>query len=488
MSKKIDIRILKTELINWRELQFIQQDDFKEIPEEAKHKLKASLVGNDFVQPFYVWESSDGILYCLDGKHRTIFLEELINEGYDVPYQLPATFVSCNGKKEAAKMVLVFSSAYAKITQDGLNNFITLNDLDWAAVKGEVDLPEFSIDRFEQKFDHFGIKDTDADQDIDNGTGRVNVLLVEPGDMFQLGKHRVICGSFRDPDVVNTLIDGQKARIVFCDPPYNLPANFFTNKDEKRHKDFAMGAGEMSDAEFMHFLSSIMLTSKAATVDGGIHYICMDFRHMWHMTEAARLSYGSQTPKQVCVWNKDMMANGSFYRAKQELVFVFQNGNAKHLWHNDLLDEGGFYKNENELIFIFKNGDGAKHLSHLDLKDRIRTNVWNYPSATSTANPDRYELKNHPTPKPVAMIADAILDTTNEDDIVIDWFLGSGTTLIAAEKTGRVCYATEIEPGYVQHIICRYIKYCDKNNIPVHFEHLNGKLLLDQILQTEAVV
>jgi len=481
-EKNIGVRILKTDNINWRELQFIQQDDFKEIPPEAKEKLKASLVSNNFIQPFYVWEDDNGVLFCLDGKHRTIFLQELSEEGYSIPYQLPAIFLDCKSRKEAAKLVLVFSSAYAKVTQDGLNNFITLNDLDWSEVKGNIDLPEFSVDRFEQKYDHFQVLDTSNDEDEDFGKDDFE-LVVSPGDIFQLGRHKLICGSFTEAEIVNTLMGSDKARIVFCDPPYNLPANFFTNKEEKRHTDFAMGAGEMSDSEFMQFLSSIMKTSIASTVEGAIHYICMDFRHVWHMTEAARLSYGSPEPKQVCVWNKDMMANGSFYRAKQELVFAFKNGNAKHLWNNDLIDEGGFYKEENEMVFIFKNGDGAKHLSHLDLSDRIRTNVWNYPSATSTANPDRYELKNHPTPKPVQMVADAILDTTIENDIVIDWFLGSGTTLIASEKTNRICYATEIEPKYIQHIIYRYKNYCEKNGIAFHFKHINGDLIQEDIFQ-----
>jgi DNA modification methylase len=486
MNKSIGVRILKTESINWRELQFIQENDFKEIPEEAKHKLKASLVSNNFVQPFYVWEDTNGIIFCLDGKHRSIFLEELINDGFDIPLLLPATFVDCADKKEAAKLVLVFSSAYAKVTQTGFNNFITLNDLDWTELKSQIDLPDFSNDRFEQKFDVHGIKENGNDEDEEFGIANLE-LIVKPGDLFQLGNHRLICGSFLDAEIVTKLMNDKLARIIFCDPPYNLPANFFTNKDEQRHKDFAMGAGEMSDKEFSEFLYQIMQISSKNSIAGGIHYICMDFRHMWHMTDAAFRCYGSYQPKQVCVWNKDIMANGSFYRAKQELVFVFQNSNAESLWNNDLIDEVGFYKNNQELVFIFKNGDGPKHLSHLDLADSIRTNVWNYPSAVSTANPDRYELKNHPTPKPVAMVADAILDTTNEGDIVVDWFVGSGTTIIAAEKTGRICHASEIEPMHIQHIICRYYRYCLKMGKEFTFKHINGSLTIDEILKLEAV-
>lgn len=486
MDKKIGIRIIKTENINWLELEFIQQDNFKELLPEARQALKASIIADDFIQPFYIWEDETTKRYCLDGKHRVLLLQELVNEGYNVPYLLPATFIDCKDKKHAAKLVLKFSSAYAKTTQTGVYNFITLNDLNWTELKGEVDLPEFSVERFEQKFDVFSVKDTAYDEDVNFGVDELE-LVVNNGDLFQLGNHRLLCGSFTEPNNVKLLMQDTKARIVFCDPPYNLPANFFTNKDEKRHKDFAMAAGEMNDDEFMLFLASIMQTSIDNTVDGAIHYICMDFRHSWHITEAARRKYGSPIPKQECVWVKDIMANGSFYRAKQELIFIFQSENAQHLWNNDLLDEGGFYKNDSERIFIFKNGDAAKHLSHLELQNRIRSNVWNYPSATSTANPDRYELKNHPTPKPVAMIADAILDTTNEGDSVIDWFLGSGTTLIAAEKTNRVCYATEIEPNYVQHIINRYYNYCSKTGREFSFKHINGNLTIEQILKTKVV-
>ena len=119
-----------------------------------------------------------------------------------------------------------------------------------------------------------------------------------------------------------------------------------------------MGAGEMTDEEFCEFLSLIMKRSIDNSVPGAIHYIFMDFRHAWHLTEAARRTYGNPQPKQVCVWNKDLIANGSFYRAQHELCFIFSDERSKNLWQNDLLDNGGeFYKDNNEWIFIFKNGD-----------------------------------------------------------------------------------------------------------------------------------
>lgn len=471
----INSRIIKTELIKWRDLEFVQQENFKEWINDGDTKLIESILKYQFCDAFKVWEH-EGKLYCLDGKHRFLDLIKVAELGHNVPDDLPATFVDCENMESAAELVLVYSSAYAKITQQGLFDFVSKFNLDIPTLKDVINIPEFSMQRFEQKFDLFDVETGEEPHvEVDDKN-----IIVQPGDVFQLNGHRLICGSFTSNQDVKALMQDDKARIVNCDPPYNLPANFFTNKDEQRHKDFAMASGEMTDDEFVQFLALIMTTSVTNSVPGAIHYIFMDFRHSWHMTEAARIVYGNPQPKQVCVWEKDLFANGSFYRAQHELCFIFSDEKAKGLWQKDLLDEGGeFYKDNNEWCFIFKNGNAAKHLSHLELKNRIRSNVWKYPSATSMANPDRFELKNHPTPKPVVMIADAILDTTNENDIVIDWFLGSGTCLIACEHTNRRGRFTEIEPMYVQSAIQRYINYCNKRNIDVTFTHLNGNLTLN---------
>lgn len=477
-SNIITSRIIKTIPVKWKELEFIQQENFKEWINDGDTKLIESILKYQFIDAFKVWEH-DGKLFCLDGKHRYLDLMKVLELGHNVPDELPATFIQCENRQEAAELVLVYSSNYAKITQQGLFDFVNSNEIDLSAMKEIINISDFSMERFEQKFDLF---DTGSGEEPHVDVNESDVI-VQSGDVFHLNGHRLICGSFTNPDDVKALMQDDKARIVNCDPPYNLPANFFTNNGEKKHNDFAMGGGEMSDEEFVQFLGLIMSTSVANSVPGAIHYIFMDFRHSWHMTEAARRVYGNPQPKQVCVWEKDLFANGSFYRAQQELCFIFSDEKAKALWQKDILDEGGeFYKDNNEWCFIFKNGDGAKHLSHLELKDRIRSNVWKYPSATSLANPDRFELKNHPTPKPVVMIADSILDTTNENDIVIDWFLGSGTCLIACEHTNRRGRFTEIEPMYVQSAIIRYINYCNRKGIEVNFTHSNGKLTLNDFL------
>lgn len=153
MSNKISTRILKTDNINWQELQFIQQDDFKEIGQWAKQRLKHSLIYNDFVQPFYVWQAPDKTIYCLDGKHRVVMLEELIATGdYNVPDELPAIFIDCKNKQDAALLVLVFSSTYAKVTQQGLYEFISINDIDFTEIKETIDLPGLSLETMKDWF------------------------------------------------------------------------------------------------------------------------------------------------------------------------------------------------------------------------------------------------------------------------------------------------------------------------------------------------
>lgn len=448
--KTLQSAVIKTEPIDWRSLQFLQEENFKDLSDTSKQKLKTSLLTNQFSQPFYVWQDpKTEVVYCLDGKHRSTVLEEFIIEGINVPEKLPATFINCKNKKEASALVLQYSSIYARVTQQGLFDFMEAFELNFDELTTQIDLPDFSVPRFEQKFERFEAEDTEDTSSIEI---KDKELVVKQGDLFILNHHRILCSSFEDKDSVNTLMQNEKARIINCDPPYNISIDKCIHRGKVKHETFISAGGEMSDEEFVTFLSAVMQQSINHSIQGAIHYMFMDFRHIWHITEAARSIYKSMEPKQVCIWYKDMMANGDFYRSQYELCFIFKNGNKQ------------------------------KHVSHIGLGERTRTNVWQYPSAVSFSNPDKIELQNHPTPKPVAMIADTILDTTHKGDIVIDWFLGSGTCLIACEQTGRKGRFTEIEPKYVQSAIIRYINYCNRHHIPLQFTHANGNLRIEDFL------
>lgn len=246
------------------------------------------------------------------------------------------------------------------------------------------------------------------------------------GDLWLLGDHKLLCADARDRDAYETLMGEEKARMVFADPPYNVPIDGHVGGlGAIKHREFAMASGEMSEAEFSGFLATCFSHTAARSVDGAIHFICMDWRHMGEVLAAAKDVYSEL--KNLCVWNKDNGGMGSFYRSKHELVFVYKVGTAPHL----------------NTIELGRNG-------------RYRTNVWDYAGA-NTLRPGRgRDLEMHPTVKPVALIIDAIKDCSKRGEIVLDPFGGSGTTMMAAQKSGRHARALEIDPLYVDVTIRRW--------------------------------
>ena len=217
--------------------------------------------------------------------------------------------------------------------------------------------------------------------------------------------------------------------MIFTDPPFNVPIDgHVCGLGTVKHEEFAMAAGEMSEAEFTAFLNTALHRLAENSIDGSIHFVCMDWRHSYLLQMAARGVYSEL--KNICVWNKDNGGMGTFYRSKHELVFVFKNGTAPHINNFELGQNG-----------------------------RYRTNVWDYPGVNSLKAGRLEELKMHPTVKPVALVADAIKDCSKRQGIILDAFAGSGTTLIAGEQTGRRAYALELDPKYVDTAIRRWQSY-----------------------------
>ena len=247
---------------------------------------------------------------------------------------------------------------------------------------------------------------------------------VERGDVWILGNHRLHCGDSRSPESFAALMGDGRARLVCSDPPFNVKINGHVGGLGKtKHAEFAMATGEMSKAEFTGFLETAFRNAADVSMDGAIHYQCMDWRHVEEMMKAGSAVYSEL--KNICIWSKDNAGMGSFYRSQHELVFVWKVGTAPHL----------------NTVELGKNG-------------RYRTNIWNYRGPTKSG-PDA-ELAMHPTVKPVPMIMDAIRDTSKPGEIVLDPFGGSGSTLIAAEKTKRLGRLIEYEPGYCEVTIRRW--------------------------------
>jgi DNA modification methylase len=248
------------------------------------------------------------------------------------------------------------------------------------------------------------------------------------GDLWQLGPHRLMCGSALESASWDLVMDGRKAAMVFADAPYNVPVDGHVCGSGKiKHAEFAMASGEMSPKEFTEFLRTATSAMSDHLDDGSLIFLCMDWRHQLEMLKA--IAACGLSLINLCVWNKSNGGMGSLYRSKHELVFVAKKGTAPHTNNVELGRYG-----------------------------RYRTNVWDYAGVNSFGSNRMEDLADHPTVKPVALVADAIRDVTRPGEIVIDGFMGSGTTILAAERTRRTAYGSEIEPRYVDVAIRRFEK------------------------------
>ena len=255
--------------------------------------------------------------------------------------------------------------------------------------------------------------------------------VTKAGDIWLLGDHRLLCGDALDAATYTALMEGKRADVVFADPPYNVKIDGnVCGKGAIHHREFAMASGEMTEAKFFDFLCRALSLLECHSRNGSVHFICMDWRHAAEVLLAGKQAY--DTLLNLCVWTKDNGGMGSFYRSQHELIFVFRKGKEQHRNNVQL---GKFTRN--------------------------RTNVWRYPGVNTLSKSagEGNLLALHPTVKPVAMIADAILDCSARGDIVLDNFSGVGSSILAAEKVGRVCYAIEIDPLYVDTAVKRWEKH-----------------------------
>ena len=289
-----------------------------------------------------------------------------------------------------------------------------------------------------------------ADAEVEPST---TLNVSRPGDLWLLGDHRALCGSVLDTAALPALMGDERAAMVFTDPPYNVPIDgHATGLGKIHHRSFAMAAGEMSSPAFIAFLTRSLRNQAGFCMGGSLLYVCMDWRHIRELLAAGREADAAL--QNLCVWVKDNGGMGSLYRSQHELVFVFKTG-------------GGPHRNNVQLGRFGRN----------------RSNVWHYPGVNSFSRKTEEGnlLALHPTVKPVRLVADAILDCTARGDIVLDGFLGSGTTLIAAERTGRRGFGIEFEPAYVDTIIRRWQKLT--GNSARHAE--NGRTFDDLASEAE---
>jgi DNA modification methylase len=277
------------------------------------------------------------------------------------------------------------------------------------------------------------LDDPDVVDNADEFDAATGPAVTLPGDLWQLDLHRLYCGNALDSTSYIALMNGEKAAAVFTDPPYNVKIDGnVCGSGSIKHREFAMAVGEMTEPEFVDFLTTGFRLMRAHAAPGSLIYTCMDWRHMWEILAAGRAAEWALL--NLCVWSKTNGGMGSLYRSRHELVFVFRNGKEAHLNNIQL---GRFGRN--------------------------RANVWNYPGVNGFARKGSEDILSlHPTVKPIALVSDAILDCTKRDDVVLDPFIGSGTSILAAERTGRRCFGIEIDPIYVDTVIARWERLTGK--------------------------
>ena len=302
-----------------------------------------------------------------------------------------------------------------------------------AAELGELAtlLPQFNLDlditgfepaEFDALVADFGASDQDP---IDEPAKLALLPISRKGDFWLLGHHRLLCGDASVEADMRTLMGSERGAMVFADPPYNVRITPIVGRGKVKHREFASAFGEMSPDEFTNFLARTLSLAAQCSTDGSIHFVCMDWRHLSEALDAGKRVYAEL--KNMIVWVKTNAGQGSFYRSQHEHILVFKNGDGPH-------------QNNIEL---------GRH-------GRSRSNVWTYAGVNSFRAGRMDELSIHPTVKPVALVADAMRDCPRRGDIILDPFIGSGTTILAAERVGRRGYGIEIDPQYVDAAIRRW--------------------------------
>jgi DNA modification methylase len=339
--------------------------------------------------------------------------------------QVPVLFLDDLTEAQARAYLLADNKLTDRSTWDDPKVAAHLKELSDLAL--DFDIEATGFEQPEIDFRIQSLEETDTIDRADEFEFASGPAVSMVGDLWHLEKHRIYCGNALDHDSYAALLKDEKAAAAFTDPPYNVKiGGHVSGKGRITHREFPMAVGEMTEEEFTDFLNRGLTSIRARCAPGSLIYACMDWRHMTEILAAGQASGCSLV--NVCIWAKSNAGMGSLYRSQHEFIFVFRNGTEAH---QNNIQLGRFGRN--------------------------RSNVWHYPGANAFARKSsRTALEIHPTVKPILLVSDAILDSTKLNDIVLDPFLGSGTTLLSAERTRRRCYGIELDPLYVDTAIERW--------------------------------
>lgn len=471
--KIISNRIIKTELIPWRDLKWFHTD-LKKLSRASFEKLKQSFISNNFVQPFNVWQLGRSVL-ILDGQYRMKAMQVLEEEGYIIPDLLPANFIQCKNRTDAACLVLVYSSRYANITEEGFDSFTRTNNLDIMALSLEINLTDFKLDQYLQTANN----NQDIDSNMDDIPELPETPRTCPGDLYELGPHRLLCVDATNIENARKLFGDERAAFVFTDPPYGV-----SYKSPSGNFDMIINDDKTDDDLVNSLLIPAFKVASAFTLPNGAFYI-------WHASStredfAFAMKAAGLIEKQYIIWAKPGFILGhSDYRWAHEPCFYASKEGKSPVFYGDRSQSTVWratVQTTKKSSVILGTGllllDGCGGKIYLEPKPpkgkkvrsmRVLPGQSIYISSNEKTD-DLWEIGrddtgDHPTQKPVALAIRAIENSSRPGDIVYDGFLGSGTTLIAAEISGRICYGTELTPGYCDVIVDRYVRVSRNKNI-----------------------
>lgn len=396
----------------------------RKLPEKQITKLASSIGAFGFINPIIM--DVDGVIVAGEARHEA-----------SLRMNLPQVPVIRIDHLTAAER-RAFRIADNKLAQEGKWDLEALAiEVEALITLDDVPIELTGFDSAEIDVMTLGVPANNDDSydpadELPNLPARPTSII---GDIWILGDHKLLCGSSLDASSWATLLGDEIAIHAFVDPPYNVKiANNVSGLGKVKHGEFAMASGEMSRLEFTRFNADWLNAMLPHCADGAIIDICMDWRHVGELEESIRAC--GLDLLNICVWCKTNAGNGAMYRSQHEFVFIAKKGSAPHV-NNIQLGKYG----------------------------RYRTNCWTYAGANTFSATRADDLAAHPTVKPIALVADAIRDVSNKGQIVLDAFMGSGTTILAAERTGRLARGIEIEPQFVDVAIARWEKLTGRSAV-----------------------
>lgn len=426
---KITNSIIKSELVDWRKLKWLQ-GNLKQITDDAKARLKESLRQNNFIQPFNVWAHGKDV-WILDGHHRLKVMQELEEEGATIPDKLPANFVRCKNIKHAKTLVLVYSSLYAKATEQSLREYLSEHELD-TEILNLIDLPNVQI-----------IADKLTDDD-DSTPDLKQKARTKPGALYECGQHRIMCADSAKLEDMQKLMAGKRAQLCITSPPYWVGKDYETQK---------------SLDEIKAFIQDMTLTlNQAVNKDGG--------RIVINTSTASSKAINKKAEPETLftlAWWQDSFRKTDWLMRHCRVWLKSGQLPAKSVSpKTDIIDQ--HWETIAEFLPTFYNSTGLRRGQELVKQSWAQQGIWDL---RGEAN-----MKVHGAAFPIEIPLRFIGLYTAPLELIIEPFGGTGTTLIAAQRTDRVCYVMELSPQYCDVIIQRWVNFTGIESIK-----LNGKTI-----------